>query len=572
MADVQKCTRCGRGVSPGAPRGHCLHCLLEFALELDSEQPVPPSQPAAVAEEIGGWIGPYQLLGKLGEGGCGTVYLASQREPIRRNVALKIIKLGMDTKAVVARFAAEKQALARMDHPGIAKVFDAGATDSGRPYFVMEWVQGQKITSYCDTQKLDVRQRIALFMQVCAAVQHAHQKGIVHRDLKPSNILVSSNEQGATPKIIDFGIAKAVSDQPLTDKTYFTAFEQFLGTPAYMSPEQAGLGLREVDGRSDVYSLGILLYELLTGAPPFDAGELRQAALDEILRTIREKEPSRPSSRVPSLRGDLDRVVLKSLYKDRSQRYQSAADLADDLDRFLTSRPVKAAQASVWYMYSRAVSRHRRRLVDAALVLAVVLAVLIPLWAYEAHHRPPQNAFFTSSPVGAWRYSELIERQPKGTSYFPTSPGEYAGAVFRGYTSPRECKGQTSPISDEGPDIFDPGGNTGYQILTTWVESSVDRDIDVVISGDDGHSLFVDDQFLAGSGFGFYPTNRISFRAGVPRKLELAIYNSVGGWSAYIGLAPFNGFVKENWSKQLTNVPGLSMNADGFSSKKSNHP
>ena len=287
-----------------------------------------------LTEKPGDTIGRYKLLQQIGEGGCGVVYMAEQDEPVRRRVALKIIKLGMDTKSVIARFEAERQALAMMDHPNIAKVLDAGATETGRPYFVMELVRGMKITEYCDEAKLSTRARLDLFIQVCQAIQHAHQKGIIHRDIKPSNILVTVNDGVPVPKVIDFGIAKATSGQQLTDKTLFTAFEQFIGTPAYMSPEQAVLTSLDIDTRSDIYALGVLLYELLTGKTPFDAKELLAIGLDEMRRTIREQEPPRPSTRlstlpgqelsttaqrrgldapklVSELRGDLDWIVMK---------------------------------------------------------------------------------------------------------------------------------------------------------------------------------------------------------------------------------------------------------------------
>src|SRR5437773_12155230 len=258
----------------------------------------------AVTEKAGDRIGRYKLRENLGEGGCGVVYVAEQEEPVRRRVALKVIKLGMDTKQVIARFEAERQALAMMDHPNIAKVLEAGATDMGRPFFVMELVRGIKITDYCDQNNLSTNERLELFIQVCQAVQHAHQKGIIHRDLKPSNILITQHDSVAVPKVIDFGIAKATTDQRLTDKTLFTAFEQFIGTPAYMSPEQAEITSVDIDTRSDIYSLGVLLYELLTGKTPFDASELLKAGLDAMRRTIREQEPARPSTRVSTLRGE----------------------------------------------------------------------------------------------------------------------------------------------------------------------------------------------------------------------------------------------------------------------------
>src|SRR2546425_3397459 len=254
-----------------------------------------------ISERPGDNIGRYKLLQQIGEGGCGVVYMAEQDEPVQRRVALKIIKLGMDTKQVIARFESERKALALMDHPNIAKVLDGGATEAGRPYFVMELVRGVKITEYCDHNDLPNRERLDLFMQVCRAIQHAHQKGIIHRDIKPSNILVTINDGVSVPKVIDFGIAKATTGQQLTDKTLFTAFEQFIGTPAYMSPEQAVLTSVDIDTRSDIYALGVLLYELLTGRTPFDAKQLLAAGLDEMRRTIREKEPARPSTRLSTM-------------------------------------------------------------------------------------------------------------------------------------------------------------------------------------------------------------------------------------------------------------------------------
>ncbi|MBM3855425.1 MAG: serine/threonine protein kinase, partial [Verrucomicrobia bacterium] len=297
---------------------------------------------APFEETAGLRIGRYKLLEKIGEGGCGVVWMAEQSEPVRRRVALKVIKLGMDTREVIARFEAERQALALMDHPNIARVLDGGATDTGRPFFVMELVRGLPITRYCDEAKLTPTQRLELFITVCSAVQHAHQKGVIHRDLKPSNILATVNDGVATPKVIDFGIAKATQG-PLTDKTLFTAFQQFIGTPAYMSPEQTDLSSVDIDTRADIYSLGVLLYELLTGAPPFDPKTLLAGGVDEIRRIIRQVEPARPSTRVATLavperttlsrqrslaahelsvalRGDLDWIVMRCLEKDRARR------------------------------------------------------------------------------------------------------------------------------------------------------------------------------------------------------------------------------------------------------------
>jgi serine/threonine protein kinase len=326
---------------------------------------LPPS------EKPGDRIGRYKLLQQIGEGGCGVVYMAEQEEPVRRRVALKVIKLGMDTKNVIARFEAERQALALMDHPNIAKVLDAGATDTGRPYFVMELVRGIKITDYCDQNNLSTHERLELFIQVCRAIQHAHQKGIIHRDIKPSNILVTMDDRAPVPKVIDFGIAKATQGK-LTDQTLFTAFEQFIGTPAYMSPEQAEMRVLDIDTRSDIYSLGVLLYELLTGQTPFDSKKLLQAGLDEIRRTIREQEPPRPSTCLSTMlgadltaiaksrkaeppklihmvRGDLDWIVMKALDKDRTRRYETANGLAMDIQRHMENEPVQARPPSAAY-------------------------------------------------------------------------------------------------------------------------------------------------------------------------------------------------------------------------------
>jgi tRNA A-37 threonylcarbamoyl transferase component Bud32 len=336
---------------------------------------------AAPDEAAGQMLGRYKLLEKIGEGGFGVVYVAEQKEPVKRRVALKIIKLGMDTRQVVARFEAERQALALMDHPNIAKVLDAGATESGRPYFVMELVRGVKLTEYCDQHKLSTKQRLELFIPVCQAIQHAHQKGIIHRDIKPSNILVTLHDGVPVPKVIDFGIAKA-TQQDLTDKTVYTQLQQFVGTPAYMSPEQAEMSGLDVDTRSDIYSLGVLLYELLTGKTPFDANELMSQGIDAMRKTIREKEPVRPSTKVATLqgeeltttaarhaaearklvsllRGDLDWIVMKCLEKDRTRRYETANGLAFDLKRHLHNEPVLARPPSAAYKFQKAFRRNK---------------------------------------------------------------------------------------------------------------------------------------------------------------------------------------------------------------------
>jgi eukaryotic-like serine/threonine-protein kinase len=356
-------------------------------------------------EAPGAKIGRYKLLQQIGEGGCGTVFMAEQEEPVRRRVALKVIKLGMDTKSVVARFEAERQALAMMDHPNIAKVLDAGATDFGRPYFVMELVRGIPITRYCDENKLDTQARLDLFIKVCQAIQHAHQKGIIHRDIKPSNILVTLHDGVPVPKVIDFGIAKATEGR-LTNATLFTAFEQFIGTPAYMSPEQAEMSGLDIDTRSDIYSLGVLLYELLTGKTPFDAKELAQSGLDAMRRTIREKEPQRPSTRLSTMqgealtatanahgsdavkllrliRGDLDWIVMKCLEKDRTRRYETANGLAADLRRHLENEPVTARPPSAAYQFQKAVRRNKL-LFSAGAIVAVALLLAVGLSTWQA--------------------------------------------------------------------------------------------------------------------------------------------------------------------------------------------
>jgi serine/threonine protein kinase len=374
----------------------------------------PPVQgPATVdtpapAEGPGSRIGPYKLLQQIGEGGMGTVFMAEQTEPVRRRVAVKVIKAGMDSRQVIARFEAERQALALMDHPNIAKVLDAGTTGAplsplagpgfggegtGRPYFVMELVKGVPITKYCDEDHLTPKQRLELFVPVCKAVQHAHQKGIIHRDLKPSNILIALYDGKPVPKVIDFGVAKATG-QKLTDKTLFTDFGAVVGTLEYMSPEQAELNQLDIDTRSDIYSLGVLLYELLTATTPLDRKRLRQAALLESLRLIREEEPPRPSTRLskteelPSVaanrgldpkklsglvRGDLDWIVMKCLEKDRDRRYETANGLAMDVQRYLTEEPVLASPPSAAYRLRKFARRNKTALRTTAAVLLVLL-------------------------------------------------------------------------------------------------------------------------------------------------------------------------------------------------------
>jgi eukaryotic-like serine/threonine-protein kinase len=366
---------------------------------IDFNAPIPVEGP-------GSRVGSYKLLGILGEGGFGIVYLAEQEKPICRRVALKILKAGMDTKQIIARFEAERQALAMMDHTNIAKIFDAGTTDTGRSYFAMELVHGERITAYCDRHRLPLEERLTLFVPVCQAVQHAHQKGIIHRDIKPSNVLVAVVDDQPVPKIIDFGVAKAMA-QPLTEQSVFTEQGQLIGTPEYMSPEQAEMSNLDIDTRSDIYSLGVLLYELLTGDLPFDRRTLRQAGLDEIRRIIREVEPPKPSTKISTLgagsrenadkrrsdpqslrrrlRQELDWIVMKTLEKDRTRRYATAMALAEDIQRYLTREPVQAGPPGNWYRFSKYARRYRMPLGIVAVFAAFLVA--ITLLAVRGYYR-----------------------------------------------------------------------------------------------------------------------------------------------------------------------------------------
>ncbi len=383
-----------------------------------------PGKPLVGIEVAGDVIGPYKILQLIGEGGFGNVYMAQQSAPVKRRVAIKIVKPGMDSKQVVGRFESERQALAMMDHPNIARVFDAGATPTGRPYFVMELVKGVPITEHCDVSNWTTDERLKLFQDVCHAVQHAHHKGIVHRDIKPSNVLVTLHDDKPVVKVIDFGIAKAMN-QDLTDGTVFTEFRQFIGTPEYMSPEQAAMSGLDVDTRSDIYSLGVLLYELLTGSTPIERERLRSASLPEMQRMIREDEPPRPSTRlskaskgeaqkstkgsekpntpasrgttrgsaediarhrrtdVRSLRselsGDLDWIVMKCLEKDRTRRYQTAADLAEDIEHYLKHEPIDARPPSTMYTLRKYAQRHRIAFGVAGGGLCALLLTLVAL-------------------------------------------------------------------------------------------------------------------------------------------------------------------------------------------------
>jgi serine/threonine protein kinase len=388
-----------------------------------------------VTEMPGDTIGPYKLLQQIGEGGMGVVFLGEQTEPIRRTVALKIIKPGMDTRQVIARFEAERQALAMMDHPNIARVLDAGTTDSGRPYFVMELVKGVPLTKYCDEHRLTPQARLELFIPVCHAVQHAHQKGIIHRDIKPTNVLVAEYDDRAVPKVIDFGVAKATA-QKLTDRTMFTEFGQVIGTVEYMSPEQAKFNQLDIDTRTDIYSLGVLLYELLTGSTPLDRDRLREAAFDEVLRIIREEEPPKPSTRLSSslslasiaanrhlepkklatlVSGDLDWIVMRALDKDRARRYETAAALSSDIERFLTDEPVEARRPTKRYRLKKFIRRNKLGvLAGAAVVSALVIGLVASTYFAATASREAKRT------TAALVQAEINSKKAEGVNKFLT--------------------------------------------------------------------------------------------------------------------------------------------------------
>jgi serine/threonine protein kinase len=411
------------------------HAQAGSFLESPAPGPVATVDEPPSSERPGTVIGPYKLLEQIGEGGMGTVWMAQQTEPVKRLVAVKLIKAGMDTRQVIARFEAERQALALMDHPSIAKVLDGGTSGAGRPYFVMDLVKGVSITRYCDEHRLTPRQRLELFLPVCQAVQHAHQKGIIHRDLKPSNVLVALYDGKPVPKVIDFGVAKAAG-QTLTDKTLVTGFGTIVGTLEYMSPEQAEINQLDIDTRSDIYSLGVLLYELLTGSTPLESKQLKQAAMLEVLRLIREEEAPRPSTRLSTmaelpavaanrglepnqlsglLRGELDWIVMKALDKDRNRRYETANGLARDVQRYLADEPVQACPPSAVYRF-RKFARRNKALVTAATVVAVTLlmagAVVTWKW-WDAERAREQEQQATAKVEAALDAARAAERQSR---------------------------------------------------------------------------------------------------------------------------------------------------------------
>ncbi len=481
----------------------------------------PSGEPAAtidqppITERPGTTIGRYRLMEQIGEGGMGVVFVAEQERPLRRKVALKIIKPGMDSKAVVARFEAERQALALMDHPNIARVLDAGTTESGLPYFVMELVRGIPITDYCDQNKLSIRERLKLFIPVCQAIQHAHQKGIVHRDIKPSNVLITLHDGQPVPKVIDFGVAKALH-QRLTERTIYTSFAQAIGTPLYMSPEQAELSGLDIDTRTDVYSLGVLLYELLTGTTPLDRQTLEKAGYDEIRRIIREQEPPKPSTKISSLgetatsvsahrgtdprglsklvMGDLDVIVMKALEKDRTRRYDTASGFAADVQRFLEDEPIVARPPSLTYRLTKFARRNRVAVMTSTLVLAsLVSGVVAASWMavvasdraarLEAQKQTIAELYFRQilesvmSGAGEKAALAIREVQSQKEEILPPAKIEYLMGMRCLYGgSPEEADRHFDKAIKDAPDWVLPysgkamsgihGGNSGWEALT----------------------------------------------------------------------------------------------------------
>ena len=454
------------------------------AVEATPENASPAIPPKDATEGLGSHIGPYTLVERIGEGGWGVVYLAEQRQPIRRSVALKIIRLGLDTEKVVARFEIERQSLAMMDHPNIAKVLDAGATESGRPFFVMEPVHGKRITEHCDTHRLGLRERIELFIQVCHAIQHAHQKGVIHRDIKPSNILVSSQDGMAVPKVIDFGIVMAVDGRP-SGQTSLTGRDQFIGTPAYMSPEQAD-GSQDLDTRSDVYSLGVLLYELLTGAPPFDGVRLAKAGMFETLRILREEEPPAPSALISAMddeqsasvaaargmapnhlvaavHGDLNWIVLKALAKDRRLRYDTVNGLAVDLKNYLYDEPVQARPPNRLYLFEKLVRRNKAVFASGtAVALALVSGLVVSNSFYigEREARKTQERLRKAAEISEAKANHLLQQRKARESI-----SEAAVLLSAGSTADADALLSSTPLDSLEPAIE--AANT-FRSLGDW--------------------------------------------------------------------------------------------------------
>ncbi len=499
-----------------------LHDTVGAFLESPILDPDTVLEPSPLTESPGTVIGRYRLLEKIGEGGMAVVHMAEQERPIRRKVALKIIKLGMDTRQVIARFEAERQALAMMDHPSIAKVLDAGATETGRPYFVMELVQGVSITEYCDGNSLGTKDRLALFVQVCHAVQHAHQKGIIHRDIKPSNVMVTHHDGKPVPKVIDFGIAKA-TNQRLTEKTLFTRYAHLIGTPAYMSPEQAELSDLDIDTRTDIYSLGVLLYELLTGTTPFSEEELRKAGYVEMQRVIREQEPVKPSTRIrtahvaqpppaggtkqPSsaggtgitpegggatgvprtpyqqVRGDLDWIVMKTLEKDRSRRYDTAGGLAEDIRRHLEHEPVLARGPGVAYRLRKFLRRHRVQVGIIVVVAAAAVAVggILSMWNRDRAQLAEAEGFKHRNILSQAReqYAKA-EREAALATINPIRESKHVGPEARllqatilvDNRQPKEAMAVLGGLLDEKPEIAGAAHSLFARIL--WESGSPD--------------------------------------------------------------------------------------------------
>ncbi|HMD48233.1 MAG TPA: protein kinase, partial [Bryobacteraceae bacterium] len=475
---MANCSQCGRELDSGDPAGLCPQCLIQGAFDSSAGVEEFRTETIATATAADDDFDRYHVLRPLGEGGMGTVYLAEQREPIRRMVALKVVKLGMDTSQVLARFANERQALALMDHANIARIFDAGATSKGRPYFVMEYIEGVPITQYCDRNRIAIGQRLELFLAVCRAVQHAHQKGVIHRDLKPSNVLVTEQEGRPVPKVIDFGIAKA-TDQWAVENTLLTQFGQMVGTPEYASPEQAEVTTGVVDESSDVYSLGVILYELLIGTVPYDAASMRQAGLSEMLRIIREEEApplsrklttmgeaaaevaARRQTDPASLRrlvdGDLNSIAMKALEKVRERRYSSVSEFGADIQRYMEHRPVLASPAGRLYGARKFLRRHRAAAFGAGAALGLILLSGVTVWWLVRRESPPRPkvantlankptivlgefANATGDPAFEGTLRQVMAVELGRSPYFDVLPDARIGQTLRLMVKPADAK------------------------------------------------------------------------------------------------------------------------------------